>query len=135
MTATLILILTACEPADRSQRGPADLDASTPPAEVVRVHLAAMASGDLAGAYSLVSRDYRAEVSAEVFNHQVRALVEKGSSVDVGDATPDLAFPDARDVLVALRRPDGTRAQVLYVLIREDDRWRIRGQEVRPAPR
>lgn len=104
--------------------------------EVIAGQLAAFAADDFATALDFASRDFQASIDAEAFE----ALIEEGYPV-AADATEHesqdclLAAPDRAEVRVEVTGADGTRGQLAYLVVDEDDTWRIAGAvELRPAP-
>jgi hypothetical protein len=96
--------------------------------ETIAGQLAAFAADDFAGALEFASESFRAGTDVETFT----TLIEDGYPV-AADAESHsstvcvLQGPMSAEVLVEVTASDGTEGQLVYLLVDEDDVWRIAG--------
>jgi hypothetical protein len=103
--------------------------------ETIDGQLSAFAADDFAGALEFASEDFRAGTDAAAFEE----LIEDGYPIaaDAASHTSTICVlqgPMSAEVLVDVTATDGTEGQLVYLLVDEDDAWRIAGAaEVTPS--
>jgi hypothetical protein len=96
--------------------------------EAIAGQLAAFADDDFAAALDFASEGFRAGIDPGAF----QMLIEDRYPVaaDAADHVPGECLrsgPDAAEVRVEVTADDGTRGELVYLMVDEDDQWRIAG--------
>ncbi len=113
---------------DRSEEGVCSDTALASIDEAIDGQLTAFAEGDFAGALDFASDGFRAGLDPEAFE----ALIEDGYPV-AADAAEHRSRecrqpePEAAEVLVEVTADDGTRGELVYLMVEEEGAWRIAG--------
>lgn len=105
--------------------------ATSGPADAVSAHLAALASGDDATAYSYTSADFRKATNLAAFSAFVNANpIFRAAKADISSRT---VTGSSAQVIVDLTPPGGSKRTAEFQLTQEEGDWKIIGYMLRAA--